>query len=84
MRLKVEACCRAESPIGGAFSDRPRRSLCLGCINLASERANQIASRIDVLAEQLSRGQNRAQLALSDLLKDTGPTGFFRLPGGYQ
>ena len=84
MRLKVEACCRAESPISAVLSDRPRRSLCLGCINLASERANQIASRIDVLAEQLPRGQNRAQFALSDLLKDTGPTGFFRLPGGYQ
>ena len=56
----------------------------MGCIDLASELANQIASRTDVLAEQLSRGQSRAQLALSDLLKGTGPTDFLRLPDGYQ
>ena len=73
--LKVEAFYRAESQIVGVFSNRPQRSLLVGYLALASELANPTASHTYILAKQLSRGQSGAQLALSDLLKDTGPDG---------
>ena len=83
-QLKVEAFYWAESQIGGVVQDQRQRSLLVGYINLVSELGNQIASRNDVLAKQLTNGQRGAQLALSDLLKDTGPTDFLHLYDWYQ
>lgn len=81
--LKVEAFYWAESQIGGLPTDARMRSLLVGYINLASELANQIASRTDTLDKQLD-GLSGSQLALSDHLKDAGPTEFLRLYEWYD
>lgn len=81
--LKIEAFYWAESQIGGLPANARMRSLLVGYINLASELANQIASRADTLDKQLD-GVSGSQLALSDHLKDAGPTEFLHLYEWYD
>lgn len=81
--LKIEAFYWAESQIGGLPANARMRSLLVGYINLASELSNQIASRTDTLDKQLD-GVSGSQLALSDHLKDAGPTEFLHLYEWYD
>ncbi len=83
-QLKVEAFYWAESQIGQIPSRASIRSLLVGYINLVSELSNQIASRTDTLAKQLDRGLQGSSLALSDHLKDAGPTEFLHLYEWYE
>lgn len=82
--LKIEAFYWAESQIGGLPTDARVRSMLVAYINLASELANQIASRTDTLDKQLRSNGEGAELALSDHLKDAGPTEFLHLYEWYD
>lgn len=83
-QMKVQAFYWAESQIGGIAESRDFRALLVGYSNLISELSNQIASRTDTLTKQLSSQGKGSDLALSDHLKDAGPTDFLHLFDWYQ
>lgn len=92
-QLKIESFFWAESQIARVSTRQRFRALLVDFINLTSELSNQIASRTDVLAKQARENEHGAEeedrsikgtdLALSDHLKDAGPTDFLYLYDWY-
>lgn len=83
-QLKVEAFYWAELHIAQIPTHPAIRSLMVGYVNLASELSNQMASRTDAIAKQLDKKLEGSELALSDHLKDAGPTDFLHLYEWYD
>ena len=83
-QLKVEAFYWSESQIGRVTVDPTVRSLLVGYVNLASELANQISSRTVAMDKQLDLNVAGNALALSDHLKEAGPSDFLHLYDWYE
>jgi len=83
-QLKVEAFYWSELQIGRMIADPRVRSTLVGYVNLVSELSNQISARTVGIDKQLDLNVAGNALALSDHLKDAGPTDFLHLYDWYQ
>lgn len=83
-QLKVEAFYWSEVQIGRITRDSAARALLVGYVNLASELANQISARTVAIDKQLDQNVPGNALALSDHLKEAGPSDFLHLYDWYE
>jgi hypothetical protein len=83
-QLKVEAFYWSELQISRVATDPTVRSILVGYVNLVSELANQISARAVAIDKQLDLNVAGNALALSDHLKEAGPSDFLHLYDWYQ